>query len=719
MGKNLSKSYDEQEKAIQNGEVSFDLNIYFIGEEVSTIYKRFEALKSQSKKDLFSFWNYYYYEGNYSSQLKEMKKIFDKRLENFSSAPDNNTFKEVIIVRLKQKDEHKIDEIFSSFASDQKDVYCPFIIFFFDQIENNFENIVPDPDNYYISPLKVFSYKFGALESDEIKEFHKRLFRICSYYNELGDQFLIWTKDSEDPVAYDLINAEFNSYINIFCLGKTGSGKSTFLNKFFREKKSKQGGTGRSTTSKIVRFGIDGIPIRIFDIPGFEGEETIEKVNNKLIQTASEMNTDKDKIHLILYFINAKEETIVYEMERKIMDTLKSNNKDVRIIFVYTHSSIDPYSLQGVDQKKNRKKIDIVRDKEKKVISIISSIFGDSYSYKNDYFQKDSLIQKNLIFVNLEQDYENDKEPFGFDKVIKSIYETITEGNDLKQLGIVNQKLIKVLIEKIKNDEKLNKEIEECLSKGYLLQQTTFALQKEKSIKEAQKVYDGMFGLGKTLLTISPFYRDIKLGIIKYQKYQFKKKLNKIFGFNIKNKEWDFLNANESEYEKINREYIEKNEKKKEIEEKQKLMNEIKKDYNANEVNSTWIVANEVVGLISYGCLFGGPILMPIGAIGLAGTSYISYKQFKSDCTEYFEQYKAHYEEYKYYSLYNFINCVLLGIEYFENYLICLEDKAAPNAIEVIQNHKNNMEQDFKTAKGIDKPLGHDDEIRENVPFLQ
>ena len=28
------------------------------------------------------------------------------------------------------------------------------------------------------------------------------------------------------------------------------------------------------------------------------------------------------------------------------------------------------------------------------------------------------------------------------------------------------------------------------------------------------------------------------------------------------------------------------------------------------------------------------------------------------------------------------------------------------------------MEQDFQTAKGIDKPLGHNDEIRENIPFL-
>jgi len=58
------------------------------------------------------------------------------------------------------------------------------------------------------------------------------------------------------------------------------------------------------------------------------------------------MTSDRDKIHLILYFINNKEETMVYKMEKKIIDTLKENNKDVRIIFILTHSLIDPYSIQ-------------------------------------------------------------------------------------------------------------------------------------------------------------------------------------------------------------------------------------------------------------------------------------------------------------------------------------------------------------------------------------
>ena len=599
MGKSISKSYKEQENAIKKKQVSFDLNIYFIGDEIEFMFKRFEALKSNPQSGIFCFWNYFYIQGDYETQLKAMSEIYYKNLENFESEPVNNTFKEVIIVKMKEKDDKKVEKILEIFASNKKDVYCPFIIFFFDNKGNEFPKVKIDEDDYYISPLKVFTFKYDTLESQNIKDFHKCLFRICSYYNELGDQFFVWSKDSEDPIAYDLINSEFNSYVNIFCLGKTGSGKSTFLNKFFNEKKSKQGGTGKSTTTKIVRFGIDKIPIRIYDIPGFEDEKTIDKVNYKLIQTTSEMTTDKDKIHLILYFINNKEETLIYEMERRIIETLKKNNSEVRIIFVMTHSSIDPFTLQNDKKPKAKRKVDIMKDKVKKAISVISSIFGEPYTYQSGYFKEDWIIQKNLVFVNLENDYENEIKPFGFDKVISSIYNTIIEGNDLIQLSKINKRLSFTIINKIKNDEELNKFIEESLSKGYLLKHTSFALQREKAMIEAQKLYDNMFTLGKTILTISPFLRDIKLGIIKYQKYQFRKQLNKIFGFNIKVPNFDY-NPNETDYEKMNRKYIEKSENEK----KEGLVNEIKKDYSANEVNSTWIVSNEIAGLVSFSFLF-------------------------------------------------------------------------------------------------------------------
>ena len=276
-------------------------------------------------------------------------------------------------------------------------------------------------------------------------------------------------------------------------------------------------------------------------------------------------------------------------MERKIIETLKKNNNDVRIIFVMTHSSIDPYTLKTEKKSKLKRKFDIMKDKVNKAINVISAIYGEPYTYNSGYFEQDSIIQKNLIFVNLENDYENEIKPFGFDKVIRSIYATITEGNDLTQLSKINEKLVFTIINKTKNNEELNKYLQECLSKGYILKHTSFANQRERAMKEAQKLYDNMFSLGKTILTISPFVRDIKLGVIKYQKYQFKKQLNRIFGFNIKDPNFDY-NPNETDYEKMNRKFIEKNENK----EKEGLMNEIRKDYHANEVNSTWIVSNEI-----------------------------------------------------------------------------------------------------------------------------
>ena len=55
---------------------------------------------------------------------------------------------------------------------------------------------------------------------DNIK---KKVCQFCAYYNELGDIF------------YDHEN--FFAYINIFFIGDTGSGKSTFVNLLLNEKR--------------------------------------------------------------------------------------------------------------------------------------------------------------------------------------------------------------------------------------------------------------------------------------------------------------------------------------------------------------------------------------------------------------------------------------------------------------------------------------------------
>ena len=69
-----------------------------------------------------------------------------------------------------------------------------------------------------------------------------------------------------------------------------------------------------------------------------------------------------------------------------------------------------------------------------------------------------------------------------------------------------------------------------------------------------------MFSIGQTALAMSPFLRDIKLGVIKYQKYMFKKNLEKIFGFKLENPSFK-LDDSKKDYLSINQEYFDNREK--------------------------------------------------------------------------------------------------------------------------------------------------------------
>ena len=410
------------------------------------------------------------------------------------------------------------------------------------------------------------------------------------------------------------------------------------------------------------------------------------------------MNNDGDRVHLILYFINYEEETVFYDMEETIINTLKENNSEIRIIFVLTHCINNPY------EKISKKKLDAIKLKIENKMNIIGSHLGKAYSFESGYFKKDSLIQDNLILVNLLKNYETDKEEFGFEDVIRSIYKTFAQENFFEVFESIEKKLFLGIKNKIINDKKFEKEIEGILKKSYLLSQTTFAIQKDKAIKEAEKLYNNMFSIGRTLLALCPILRDIKLGLIKYQKYMFKKNLQKIFGFYIENESFKDIDLNNN-LENINETYYENKKKEKDNSNKKELIKEIRKDYHETEVSSAAIVANEVIGVVSYICLFEGPIGMTIGGVGIVGTSYISFNQFKKDCTEYFEQYKKHYEENKYLSLLNYVVSVQKGIQYFKTYVDNMENErnkvednnsSAPNPSEINETIKDNLKSIIK-----------------------
>ena len=671
-GHSNANSYEEQKEAIKKGLISFDLNIYLIGENINLLYSLFKKSKIEDNGSLFSFWEYYYKEGNYDEQLKNANENFKINQEKMIKDPEYKLFKEVIIIQFKKKEEKKIEEIFSHFCK-ENDLYCPFIIFLLEEEDSpgkGIENIVPDTENYQISPLKVFTIKFNINEDTSLLKLYQILFRICSYYNELGDRIIVWPKSNEFPIDYNLIEGDFNSYINIFCLGRTGCGKSTFLNKFFNEKRTKEGGSGKGTTSKIVRFGIDKIPIRFYDIPGFESEETIKLVNDKLSEKTNEMNNDRDTIHLILYFLNYGAETQFYKNEFKIIDTIKKNNKNIKIIFVFTHCNIDPYLISS-SKKPNKFKKDEITKKIETLVNNVSSLFGEDYSYNTNYFQKDSVIQKNIIFANLLPNDITDVGEFGFDKIIKSILDSISSGINKNELIDINIKIMDNLANEIPEDKDLDEKIKENINKSYFLKNSTFSIEKDKAIKEATDLYNSMFTYGKVFASFCPIIKDLKMGINKYQKYKFKKELKRIFGFTIENESFKDV---KSDYIQMLKKYIQEKDAQRGNKEKENYVEEIRDGYHKKEVNNRLIVANEVVGYASYAFLLN-PITFVIGGIGIFGTSYISYSQFKTDCTEYFEQYKKHYEEYKYRSLIDCINSLIYGIEYFEKYLNNLNEE--------------------------------------------
>lgn len=673
MGSSLPKSYKEQKNAIEKGDISFGLNIYFVGEGIDFLYNELKKFTKDENGNIFSYWNYYYTEGPYKTQLEQVEIEFLKIQEKYEN--DLNTpFKEVLIFYFNKREKEKIEQILEIFG-EKEDLYCPFIIFLFEEdnpLEKEIEEIIPDKNNSNISPLKVFTIQFDKREYFSFYKLYRKLFRICSYYNELGDQFFIWTKDSEFPIEYNLIEGEFNSYINIICLGRTGCGKSTFLNKFFNEKRCKEGGNNDSTTSKVNRFGIDNVPIRIYDIPGFEDKDTIQLVAEKLTEKANELNNDRDTIHIILYFINYGSPTFFYDMEKNIIDILKTNNKDVKIIFILTHSPNDPYEIEIGKPKKKKSKIkDQVGVNEKlllgkidTLVSNISSLFGNYYSYESKYFKKGEIKQDNIIFANLvAKDELNIKiKEFGYDKIIKSIAVSISSDVEKEELSNLLLEIKSILLNRVKDKNQIDERITNTIKESYFLRNSTFFLEKDKAIEEATALYNSMFTYGKIFSSFFPIIKDFKMGINKYQKYKFKKELKRIFGFAIKNE--SFKNAN-NDYVQMMKNFAKEKDAQKANQEKNNVVQEIRDNYHKTEVNTGLIFANEAVGLASY-ALLSNPITFVFGGLGLIGSSYISYNQFKKDCTEYFEQYRDHYEEYKYRSLCDCIESLILGIDYFQ-----------------------------------------------------
>ena len=315
-----------------------------------------EILESQIKKKInfFFFINYKIY----NSAETIMKNINEKSNTIYKHPDSPLVFSEVILILNNEKNNEQINIIKNSIKNDdivsKEKYYIPFII-------------IISPNNLDLrglSPSKTFQYKISLenifsfyrnnqkIEDNKIQEeiiqFLTRINICFSYYNELGDIFSF--KNSEGKTVDIIIEEPPNNpaFINVLLLGRSGVGKSTLLNLILDDKKSIEGGTGLSTTSKnIISYRKHSIPIRFFDVKGIENQET---VNNylKILQEHNLNNEGtKDPINAIFYLMKYKTDTVLEDMEKSLFEQLIEFN--IPILFIITKT---PYVLIKIVRKK-------------------------------------------------------------------------------------------------------------------------------------------------------------------------------------------------------------------------------------------------------------------------------------------------------------------------------------------------------------------------------
>ena len=95
--------------------------------------------------------------------------------------------------------------------------------------------------------------------------------------------------------------------LNIIVMGKSGVGKGTLINSFFRDKPAETG-IGRPVTRDIKEIRRKGYPLHIYDTPGLElGAEQQTRVKNKIMEMIEDGIASNDinrAIHCIWYCIN-------------------------------------------------------------------------------------------------------------------------------------------------------------------------------------------------------------------------------------------------------------------------------------------------------------------------------------------------------------------------------------------------------------------------------
>ena len=200
------KDIEKENKRKDIEQEKYSLNIYLLGDSIKETKNYITTIKIDNKiekSQKSNYWNFFSFKGDINVQREESFKKFDQQINDVKNG--NIKFKEVFIIQVKELSEEIIKSFLKKF-NDMEEYYQPFIIFI-PLTKNKTEN----EQNSVNKIIKEFDKidKRNIICDQNLDNIKKKVCQFCAYYNELGDIF------------YD--HETFFVYINIFCIGDTGS----------------------------------------------------------------------------------------------------------------------------------------------------------------------------------------------------------------------------------------------------------------------------------------------------------------------------------------------------------------------------------------------------------------------------------------------------------------------------------------------------------------
>jgi GTP-binding protein EngB required for normal cell division len=223
--------------------------------------------------------------------------------------------------------------------------------------------------------------------------------------------------------------------LNIACIGRFGQGKSTGVNEILQEYKAPESSKGCSQTKNLTFYQVENAPVRILDIPGFENEQTVKDAIEKFKYCRDKMNNMKEKLHIILYFLNFNEKRAFTKLEYPIFEEIIEHESS-KIIYVITHSS------PNIQAKIKKKVYD-------RINSGIQGITKDTQI--ENKIEKYKASENNVVFVNFHKNDLNGDELFGEKELFKKIHDFFIESDDYKNsLKMLSEEQLELQISKLK-----------------------------------------------------------------------------------------------------------------------------------------------------------------------------------------------------------------------------------------------------------------------------